>query len=155
MNRLVIVIISMLVIGIIPMVSKEANPENDPSILDDIISDSIHTILQDESLAALLDFNPIKKVEKKQGNIGYRVQVFSDNNVRTARNEARVKQRAIRARFPQYDSYVTYTTPYWRLRVGDFKTHEEAQAACAALQRAFPAYARELRVVRDRIRVSN
>lgn len=144
-----------LCLAIIPLMIFAEEPEQDrPSVVDDILADSANIIIQDEFLESILEYAPIKKQDKRAANIGYRVQVFSDNNVRTARNEARTKQRNIMSRFPQYDSYVTYNSPYWRLRVGDFKTMEEANAALAAIRRAFPAYARELRVVRDRIKLS-
>jgi len=64
------------------------------------------------------------------------VQVFSDNNVRTAKAEAASKQRVISARFPQYQTYVRYTSPYWRLKVGDFRTQQEANAAAEELRKA-------------------
>lgn len=85
---------------------------------------------------------------------GYRVQVFSDNNVRTAKSEARTKSRNISARFPQYKTYVMYTSPYWRLKVGDFRNKQEADDAAEELRRAFPAYSKEIRVVRDRINIT-
>jgi len=84
---------------------------------------------------------------------GYRVQVFSDNNARTAKNEARSKQRIISSRFPQYQTYVMYTSPYWRLKVGDFRTQQEANSAADELRKAFPSYSKEIRVVRDRVNV--
>lgn len=84
---------------------------------------------------------------------GYRVQVFSDNNARTAKSEARSKQRVISSRFPNYQTYVMYTSPYWRLKVGDFKTQKEANALADELRRAFPSYSKEIRVVRDRINI--
>lgn len=90
---------------------------------------------------------PVKKIG------GFRVQVFSDNNSSTAKNEARSKGRIISARFPQYGAYVIFNSPYWRLRVGDFRTREEAEAAATEIKRAFPAYSREIRVVPDRINV--
>lgn len=82
---------------------------------------------------------------------GYRVQVFSDNNARTAKAEARSKAHVIADALPQYPTYVTYTTPYWRLKVGDFKTQEEAEVAATLIKRAFPDMSNEIRVVRDRI----
>lgn len=85
---------------------------------------------------------------------GYRVQVFSDNNTRTAKTEANSKQRIISSRFPQYQTYVMYTSPYWRLKVGDFRTQQEATAAADELRKAFPAYSKEIRVVRDRVNIS-
>ncbi|MDE6556944.1 MAG: SPOR domain-containing protein [Duncaniella sp.] len=82
---------------------------------------------------------------------GFRVQVFSDNNARTAKNEARSKQRLVAAKFPQYQTYVQYNSPYWRVKVGDFKTQQEANAAADEMRKAFPSYQKEIRVVRDRI----
>lgn len=86
---------------------------------------------------------------------GYRVQVFSDNNPRTAKNEAHSKAAAIGEAFPQWATYITYDSPYWRLRVGDFRTYDDATRAVVDLKNAFPAYRRELRVVRDRIKVTD
>ena len=85
---------------------------------------------------------------------GYRIQVFSDNNSRTAKSEARSRARDISAQFPQYATYVVYNSPYWRLRVGNFRTQEEANAAAHSLKAAFPAYSREIRVVKDTITLS-
>ncbi len=84
-------------------------------------------------------------------SIGYRVQVYSDNNARTAKGTARQRERAISGAFPQYDTYVTYASPYWRLRVGDFRSQYDAEKAAAEIKRVFPSYGREVRVVRDRV----
>lgn len=82
---------------------------------------------------------------------GYRVQVFSDNNARTAKNEARSKAQAISEEFSDFRTYVVYQSPYWRLKVGDFTTATEAENAADMIKKKFPSYAREVRVVRDRI----
>lgn len=90
---------------------------------------------------------------KKMG--GYRVQIYSDNNARTAKNEARAKERAISGVFPDLATYVIYDSPYWRLRVGDCRTRTEADELAAEIKRAFPAYRSEITVVRDRINAVN
>lgn len=91
-------------------------------------------------------------VYRSKGKIvGFRVQVYADNNQRVAKGEARQRERAIGRRFPSMMTYVAYASPYWRLRVGDFRTQAEAEKAAADIRRAFPGYAREVRVVRDRI----
>lgn len=102
----------------------------------------------------------VEKVEEKpvvaspSGKMGgYRIQVFSDNNARTAKAEARSRARNVSAKFPEYATYVVFSSPYWRLRVGNFRTQEEANNAAHMLKEAFPAYSREIRVVRDRITV--
>ena len=56
-------------------------------------------------------------------------------------------------KFPQYRSYITYKAPAWRLRIGDFKTRGEAQAALARIKKIYPNYAREMVIVRDRINI--
>lgn len=86
---------------------------------------------------------------------GYRVQVFSDNNPRTAKGEAQSKAAAISEMFPQWATYITYDSPYWRLRVGDFRTYDDATHAVVELKNALPSYRRELRVVRDRIKITD
>lgn len=125
------------------------------SIVEHITADSVNVIIMPDELFELLKYEKVSDDRERKGNIGYRVQVFSDNNARTAKNEARSKSRNIGARFPQYRTYVMYTSPYWRLRVGDFTSETEAEAAAADLRRAFPAYSREIRVVRDRINLNN
>lgn len=90
-------------------------------------------------------------IRSKGKIVGYRVQVYADNNVRVAKGEARQRERAIARRFPSFGTYVAYASPYWRLRVGDFRTQAEAEKAAADIRHAFPGYAREVRIVRDRI----
>ena len=82
---------------------------------------------------------------------GYRVQVFSDNNQRTAKGEARSKERQLRGAFPELGTYVVYNSPFWRLKVGDFRTQHEAEAIADEIKSRFPSFAREVRVVRDRV----
>lgn len=98
-------------------------------------------------------------VIKYDGNKGYaqssgfRIQVFSDNNYRTAKNNALYKEGLIKQAFPEMETYVTFTSPFWRLRVGDFRSYEEAGNALRELKREFPQMAREMRVVRDKIHI--
>ena len=85
-------------------------------------------------------------------SVGYRIQAFSDN---TASAKALAQQRArnIAMKFPQYRSYISYNAPSWRLRIGDFKSQDDAQKALQRVRAAFPAYGREMIIVRDRINV--
>lgn len=93
----------------------------------------------------------VEKPVRAKGNkiAGYRVQVYSDNNARIAKGTARQRERVISGTFPAYGTYVTYASPYWRLRVGDFRSQYEAEKAANEIKRAFPSFAREVRVVRD------
>jgi flagellar motor protein MotB len=85
--------------------------------------------------------------------VGYRIQAYSDNNYKTAKASAQKRARDIAMKFPQYRSYISYKAPSWRLRIGDFKTQREAQAALQRIKSVYPKFAREMVIVRDRINI--
>lgn len=140
------------------------------NIVDHITANGVNTVVQpaalsrmlqrEQSVAAPVNDESETDTEKaatasKSRVAGYRVQVFSDNNASTARNEARAKSRNISERFPEMRTYVIYNSPYWRLKVGDFRSRREAEDAAEEIRQAFPSYAKEIRVVRDRINAGN
>lgn len=88
-------------------------------------------------------------------NGGYRIQVFSGNNPRTARSEAHSRSASIKSEFPEWGTYVTFDSPYWRVKVGDFRNYDDARAALSLLKNHFPAFSKEMRLVRDRIKNGN
>ena len=85
--------------------------------------------------------------------VGFRIQAYTDNNPRTAKAAAQKRAHDIAMKFPQYRSYISYKAPAWRLRIGDFKTQREAQAALQRIKSVYPKFAREMVIVRDRINV--
>ncbi len=84
-------------------------------------------------------------------SVGFRVEIFAGNNARTAKSQASARRRNVSSRFPQYNAYLVFESPYWRVRVGDFHSRPEAEAALAEIRRAFPSYGKDLRIVRARI----
>lgn len=65
---------------------------------------------------------------------GFRVQVISTNK----RNEANdVKARVMQLQ-PDYRTYLDYQAPYFKVRVGDFKSREEAADLRDKLSNSFP-----------------
>lgn len=84
---------------------------------------------------------------------GYRIQVYSDNNQRMARSNAERIASRISSEYPLLGTYMVYKAPYWRLKVGDFLTREEAVAVMAELKKSFASLAGEMIIVRDRINV--
>lgn len=55
---------------------------------------------------------------------GYRVQIFFGSD-RKAANDARTKFLQL---YPELDAYLVYQQPNFKVRVGDFRTQQEAQA---------------------------
>ena len=85
--------------------------------------------------------------------VGFRIQAYTDNNPKTAKAAAQQRARDIAMKFPQYRSYISYKAPAWRLRIGDFQTQREAQAALQRIKSVYPKFAREMVIVRDLINI--
>lgn len=136
----------------------------EPTIADHLNADGTITVIQPAALNVRLqrvvpDVNDAENGDDEHAVVvtqkvkaGYRVQVFDDNNVRTAKHEAQERKNQIESRFPEFGTYVSFNSPYWRVKVGDFATRSEAEAAMAEIRQAFPAMAKSLRIVRDRIK---
>ena len=84
---------------------------------------------------------------------GYRIEVFSGNNQRTSMAEAQDKASQIKNRFNDIPTYVTLSAPFWRLRVGDYITYEEAFSMMSKLVEAFPAFRREIQILKDEVKI--
>jgi len=82
-------------------------------------------VRQDQRIVRLLDAHK-ELVKKERGIHGYRVQVFMDSG-----NQARLRMQRARAEFEQKHPgvrvYISYDEPYFRLRVGDFRTRLDAR----------------------------
>lgn len=149
--RIVTVILISVLIGI------SAYAENEETIVQKINREGKCVVIQPDKMeqrlhyVATADTVSDEDLANSQRLAGYRIQIFSDNNYRTAKSEARSKETAISERFPELRTYVIYNTPFWRLRVGDFRTQDEALEKVVEIKEAFPQFSREIRVVRDRI----
>lgn len=65
---------------------------------------------------------------------GYRVQVFFGPD----RKEAYNQQAKFKDLYPELNTYVSYTQPNFKVRVGDFRTRAEAQKLLNDLRPVFP-----------------
>lgn len=83
---------------------------------------------------------------------GYRIQVYFSSSLQ-GRNVARTRAREVALKYPHYRTYISYVAPQWRLRIGDFKTKEEAQKALRKVKSSFPSFASDIILVTDNINV--
>ena len=65
---------------------------------------------------------------------GYRVQVFFGND----RKQAYSEQARFNSLYPELGTYISYTQPNYRVKVGDFRTKAEAQRLVTELRPQFP-----------------
>ena len=85
---------------------------------------------------------------------GFRIQAFSGNNQRTSRDEANRKKTLISNLYPEHEAVVLFESPFWRLRVGNFQTRAEAEAAMQLLKESFPAFGKEMYIVVDEVKIT-
>lgn len=126
-----------------------------PTIADHINVGRYASVTQPEGLNMRLVSTTEEKKNPAAAAGGYRIQAFSGNNARTAKRDADNRAAAINEKYPEYATYVTFDSPYWRLKVGDFNNYDDAAAALAEMKRSFPTFSREMRLVRDRINIKD
>jgi hypothetical protein len=75
----------------------------------------------------------IKKAAARTAH-GYRLLVINTNK----RDEAMAAKTRIYNNFPELKSYLTYQTPYFKLKAGNFRTRDEAVNYQKSLSAFFP-----------------
>lgn len=81
-------------------------------------------IQQDEKVDEVL--KAFREHNRRSGINGFRVQIYTDSGNRSKLRTDRVKAE-FDAKYPQIRSYISYDEPYYKLRVGDFRTRLDAQ----------------------------
>lgn len=83
---------------------------------------------------------------------GYRIAVFSDSRT-NAKREAESLRDQIRSVYPDIEAVISYQSPRWRLRVGNYATQKEAEEAIAEMKNTLSkSLTREMKVVSDIIK---
>lgn len=109
-------------------------------------------IVQDSTVAVLLEETITGKKELVEID-GYRVQIFSSNRQQTAKTEALELEEQIKEKVSQ-TVYVQYVAPFWKVRIGDFRTYDEAKEYKKIFVQQFPQMQGNTYIVRDKILVA-
>ena len=84
--------------------------------------------------------------ESRRNVPGFRIQVINSPD----RSKVFVAKGKIYQEFPDMKPYLMYQAPNYKLKVGNFKTQEEAEDAVKQLSRLFPS---GLYIIRDIIEI--
>jgi len=84
--------------------------------------------------------------ESRRTANGYRILVINSND----RSKVFAAKAKIYQNYPELKPYLLYQPPYYKLKVGNFRTHEEAEDYQRALSKDFPT---GLYIIRDIIEV--
>ena len=108
-------------------------------------------LIQDSTVSVLLDEAVNGKREIVEID-GYRVQIYSSNQQQTAKAEALELEAKVKERVSQ-SIYVQYLPPFWKVRIGDFRTYDEAKEYKKEFVQLYPALLGDTYIVRDKIKV--
>lgn len=159
MKRLYVpfVLVFLLLAGVLQSLqsqdSKQRNIIEALSTPDSVTKASVR-VYQDKRIEQLLVDKRNSGSSRLLTTNGFRVQVFSSNEQRTSKAAAFRVEKQIRDEFPEQMVYVNYISPFWKVRVGDFKTQTQAQAFRSQLINTFPQLRSEIYIVREQISIS-
>ena len=102
-------------------------------------------VIQDPGIEQLVQKH-IRVNETRKGIPGFRVQIFFDSGTKSKIKATSVCEK-FRMRHPETDIYLTFISPNYKVRVGDFRTRLDAFRFLQQIERNYPnAY-----VVTDKI----
>jgi hypothetical protein len=93
-------------------------------------------IHEEEGIDFLLDTH----IEMNKRHIytdGFRIQLFSGSGQK-ARHEAMKVKSSVLELFPDEQVYLSFTAPFWRVRVGNYRNKYEALSLLNKLKKEFP-----------------
>jgi hypothetical protein len=123
------------------------------NILDDLQradgnTESTVIVYQDSTITdALLRQQPVTTQSNSNLSRGWSVQVFSDNSI-SARDIAFQIENKVKERMPNEYVRAERHAPFWKVRVGQFESAEEAQALKNVLLQEFPEFKGGIYVVK-------
>lgn len=94
-----------------------------------------------------IEINEVNTRESRRYIQGFRVLVISTND-RTKAMDAKTK---IYRNFPELKAYLLYQSPYYKLKVGNFRDQKEADVYLKKIQLFFPT---GIYIIRDMIEVN-
>jgi hypothetical protein len=101
----------------------------------------------DQLIHRQMEINEETTRDSRRSMPGFRIQVISS----TDRNKVFAAKTKVYQQFPDLKPYLLYQPPYYKLRVGNFKTQTEAEEFQKQLSSLFP---NGLYVIRDTIEVT-
>ncbi len=102
----------------------------------DLISQTYTTQRNEQSLNALIVLH--KQLNAMNSSIsGYRIQIYFESGNYSKTMAVKVKEE-FESNFRQYNAYISFNEPYYRVRVGDFRTKIEAIGFLKKILRKYP-----------------
>lgn len=93
------------------------------------------TVTQDQSISSAMSSHVNSNRSKSLS--GFRVRIFFDNK-QNSRSESEAAMRRFQGAFPGVPAYRSFSNPFFKVTVGDFRTKSEATNLLNSLKGLFP-----------------
>ena len=114
-----------------------------------------NAIIHQNSLVREIMINKYLGIQRGVQEVdGYRVQVFSSNQQHSAKNQALLLQQDLSSQL-ETPVYAISEPPFWKVRIGNFLTREEANNYRMTIVEQYPELQGSTYVVPDKVIVIN
>ncbi len=160
MKRNLYILLALLAVSVFSLAQSGGR-----SIVDDLNSSKWGQgdikVLQDEAIQSVVAIHQTVALDtaKTLGTVdptanytkvkGFKIQVYSGNNQQRSKRDAESRQAQVRGAFPDLEAVVSFHSPVWRLRVGNFLNRADAENMLLEMKRALPGFGREMIIVPD------
>ncbi|MBR2936650.1 MAG: SPOR domain-containing protein [Paludibacteraceae bacterium] len=120
-----------------------------------IVDDMENAVIHQDSLIRQLMIDKRLGIQRGQVQVnGFRVQVYSSNQQQVAKNEALILQQTLESQLDM-PVYAISEPPFWKVRIGNFLTREEATEYRTEIISQFPELQGSTYVVPDKVIIIN
>jgi len=116
--------------------AQSVQPENNSSYKP---SPDIFQKISNKQKPELVDLVNLHIRRNQQGGMvqGFRVEIFFSSDLNARQKAQNIKSEFLAA-YPDYNVYITYASPDFKVRVGNFRTKNEALKVMNEIQGQFP-----------------
>lgn len=145
-----VVALIAIVTTIVTVRAQEVKDSIEPTSLFNTMQNvSVH---QDSCITQLMEDHWNGRVRGEIEMDGWRVQIYSSNSQLVAKQEAETLKKTLENEISE-PIYINFMQPFWKVRIGNFQTLDEAKTYRDELVQQFPDLQAESYPVRDVITV--
>ena len=119
-------------------VDKSLAPAVDSALVGKSIFNLLPNVTVHQSQAILASMNRQIASNSSRKISGYRVRIFNDNK-QNSRGASEAAMGRFKGMFPDVAAYRTYSNPFFKVTVGDFRTKSEATRLLQQVKGSFPS----------------
>lgn len=146
----IVAVLISTITAIMVVRAQELDEQTQETTLLDAMPNAI--IYQDSTITHLMEDHWAGRVRGEIEMQGWRVQIYSSNNQLVAKQEAEALKKQLESELTE-PIYMDFIQPFWKVRIGNFRTVEEARTYRDLLVQQFPELQAESYPVRDVIKI--